>query len=147
MSEEIILLWDFNTDLLKPNKSWLQKLENYNLYQLISTLTRVTATSKTLIDHIYVSNKFHVIETCVPVFSCSDHFPVCLTLLKKGMKSPRQRIEVVFPNLMMTFFFLVGQIPPFRIYTTSVSKMPLYSIGMRPSSVSKTRMLSLKPYR
>ena len=37
MSEEIILLWDFNTDLLKPNKSWLQKLENYNLYQLIST--------------------------------------------------------------------------------------------------------------
>ena len=55
-SKEIILLGDFNMDLLQPYESWLQTLENYRLYQLISTPTRVTATSKTLIDHIYVSN-------------------------------------------------------------------------------------------
>ena len=51
-SKEIILLGDFNIDLLKPNESWLQTLEKYHLYQLISTPSRVTAISKTLIDYI-----------------------------------------------------------------------------------------------
>ena len=53
-------------------------LENNHLYQLISSPTKITATSKMLIDHIYVSNKSNGIETCDPVFGCSDHFPVCL---------------------------------------------------------------------
>ena len=30
--KEVVLLGDFNTDLLKPNETWLQKLQNYNLY-------------------------------------------------------------------------------------------------------------------
>ena len=51
-SKEIILLGDFNIDLLKPSKSWTDKTETYNLHQLIATPTLVTATSKTLIDHI-----------------------------------------------------------------------------------------------
>ena len=51
-SKEIILLENFNTDLLKPNESWLQTLEKYHLYQLISTPSMVTTISKTLIDHI-----------------------------------------------------------------------------------------------
>ena len=95
-SKEIILLGDFNTDLLKPNKSRLQTLEKFHLYQLISTLTRVTATSKTLIDHINVANKLNIIETCVPVFGCSGHVPVCLTLLKKGVKRPQDNNVSLF---------------------------------------------------
>ena len=81
-SKEIILHGYFNTDLHKQNKSWLQMLENNHLYQLISTPTKITATSKMLIDHIYVSNKSNGIETCDPVFGCSDHFPICLLLRK-----------------------------------------------------------------
>ena len=67
-SKEIILLGDFNMDLLQPYESWLQTLENYRLYQLISTPTRVTATSKTLIDHIYVSN--NEVHCCRNMCSC-----------------------------------------------------------------------------
>ena len=83
-SREIILLGDFKMDLLTPNQSWIGKLENYHLHQIIPTPCRVTATSKTLIDHTYVSNTRNIIETCLPVFGCSDHFPICVTWSKQG---------------------------------------------------------------
>ena len=86
---EIILLGDFNIDLLKPQIQWQKTLDSLNLYQLIKSPTRVTANSKTLIDHIYVSEPKHVLESCCPVSACSDHFPVCLTWSRKRMKVPK----------------------------------------------------------
>ena len=88
-SKEIILLGDFNIDLLKTNNQWTQMINSYNLHQLIQSPTRVTPNSQTIIDHIYVSNKNNVIETCVPVFNSSDHYPVCVTWSKKGIKIPK----------------------------------------------------------
>lgn len=88
-SKEYILLGDFNIDLLKPNKAWIDRTQLNNLEQLINTPTRVRANSKTLIDHIYVTNRKHIIEVCVPVYGCSDHYPVCLTWCKKGTKIPK----------------------------------------------------------
>jgi hypothetical protein len=88
-SKEYLLLGDFNIDLLKPNKGWQTKYELCNLEQLITIPTRVTATSETLIDHVYVSNKNNIVEVCVPVYGCSDHYPVCVTWNKKGVKIPK----------------------------------------------------------
>lgn len=88
-SKETVILGDFNIDLLKPHKPWSDKIDLLYLSQLIQTPTRVTSTSKTLIDHIYVSEKRNILETCVPVFGCSDHYPVCLTWSRKGIKIPK----------------------------------------------------------
>ena len=88
-SRETIILGDFNIDLLKPNKRWIQTYELNNLHQMIQLPTRVTPTSKTLIDHIYVSNKSNIVETCVPDCGSSDHIPVCITWSKKGVKIPK----------------------------------------------------------
>lgn len=88
-SKDYFILGDFNIDLLKSNKTWTDRVQLCNLEQLITIPTRVTATSSTLIDHIYVSNKAHIIEVCVPVYGCSDHFPVCMTWKKKGVKIPK----------------------------------------------------------
>jgi exonuclease III len=87
--KEIILLGDFNIDLLKTTNQWTTLTNSFNLHQLIKTPTRVTATSQTLIDHIYVSNKNNVIETCVPISAISDHYPICITWSKKGAKIPK----------------------------------------------------------
>ena len=46
----------------------------------------MTQNSKTLVDHIYVSENRNVIETCVPNSNISNHYPVCLTWIKKGAK-------------------------------------------------------------
>ena len=88
-SKEIILLGDFNIDLSKANNQWTQTINYFNLYQLIESPTRITSSSQTIIDHIYVSNKNHILEACVPFYNCSDHFPVCLTWSKKGIKIPK----------------------------------------------------------
>ena len=88
-SKETIILGDFNIDLLKPNKNWIQTYENHNLQQIIHLPTRVTPTSKTLIDHIYVSDINHITETNVPACGCSDHFPICITWSKKDVKLPK----------------------------------------------------------
>lgn len=87
--KEIILMGDFNIDLLRPHKKWNQTYDLHNLHQLIDKPTRVTPTSKTLIDHIYVTDKQNIIEACVPIFGCSDHFPVCVTWSRKGVKIPK----------------------------------------------------------
>ena len=54
-SNEIILMGDFNLNLLgKPNQRWLDCINTYQLEQVIIEPTRVTATTQTLIDHIYM---------------------------------------------------------------------------------------------
>ena len=53
-SKAIILLGDFNIDLLKPNKHWVQAYEMCNLHQIIQLPTRVTSSSKTLINYLFI---------------------------------------------------------------------------------------------
>ena len=48
--------------------------------QCVQSPTRVTSTTSTLIDHIYVSNPDRLIRTHVPMTSMSDRSPVCCTL-------------------------------------------------------------------
>ena len=88
-ASEVILLGDFNIDLLKPQTSWLDITSSYNLVQLVNSPTRITASSKTIIDHIYSTHEQNICELCVPIFGCSDHLPICLTWSKKGTKIPK----------------------------------------------------------
>ena len=87
-AKEILLLGDLNIDLLRQNAPWINLINMYHLRQVITRPTRVTANSESLIDHIYVSDMNNVIEHCVPVSACSDHYPVCLTWSRKGAKIP-----------------------------------------------------------
>ena len=88
-SKEIILMGDFNIDLSKTNKPWTDVFSLFNLSQTVSSPTRVTPSSKTLIDHIYSTDIAHILETCVPVIGVSDHYPICCTWSKKGVKIPK----------------------------------------------------------
>ena len=109
-SREIILMGDFNIDLLKPSKRWIHTYESFHLTQLIKIPTRQTATSKTLIDHVYVSNKHNIVESCVPMYGISDHFPTCVTWSKKGVKVPRNSHKTInyrcFSNFNADIFLL-----------------------------------------
>ena len=61
----------------------------FNLSQTLSSPTRVTPSSKTLIDHIYSTDIAHILETCVPVIGVSDHYPICCTWSNKCVKIPK----------------------------------------------------------
>ena len=42
--------------MFKPNPAWVSFLSLFNLHQCVQSPTRVTSTTSTLIDYIYVSN-------------------------------------------------------------------------------------------
>ena len=52
--DEILLLGDFNIDMFKPNPAWISTLSLFNLRQCVQSPTRVTSTTSTLIDRIYM---------------------------------------------------------------------------------------------
>jgi hypothetical protein len=58
-NSDSVLTGDFSMNILppcKPSQKWLSILETYNIKQIVNEPTRVTKESKTLIDHIYITN-------------------------------------------------------------------------------------------
>ena len=77
---EIFIFGDFNMNLLQNNDHNIQDLINlmysYSLFPLITLATRVTATSATLIDHIWSTNVENIVSNYVIKTDISDHFPI-----------------------------------------------------------------------
>ena len=77
---EIILMGDFSLDFnMNLNKKWCNLIELFDLSLLVTQPTRVTESSSTIIDHIYTTHPENIIESFVPSYSISDHFPICFT--------------------------------------------------------------------
>ncbi len=76
----MIIIGDINLYFLKKHpipSRWFEIMDTFNLHQLITEPTRITKTTKSCIDHIYVSNVEHICAPKVPYIGISDHFPVC----------------------------------------------------------------------
>ena len=74
----LVITGDFNIDLLRPEqpqvKQYIDMLESLNLHQHVEQPTRITANSKTLIDHIISNIPSRVTHTGVlPCPTISDH--------------------------------------------------------------------------
>ena len=86
----VLLLGDFNIDLLKPHLAWESTFSILGLNQLITQPARVTCSTNTLIDHIYTNNPNLVHSISVPNIAISDHFPVLCTWSIKLPRRPPQ---------------------------------------------------------
>jgi hypothetical protein len=76
-----IITGDFNANIMHSNNANIDNLTNsYNLTQLIENPTRITPTSATLIDLIFVSHMYTVKCSGVLDPSCSDHCPVFVAI-------------------------------------------------------------------
>ena len=92
LGKEILLLGDFNIDLLNVSHSnWQNITRSYNLSQCTTLPTRITHSSRTLIDHIYSSNPSSLIEICIPCICVSDQYATCVIWSKKNFKIPRRQ--------------------------------------------------------
>ena len=86
--KEVILIGDFNKNLLVNNQEaskWLETFNTYGLSQLVREPTRVTKTTNTLLDHFYTTNPEHIKTIMVPKIGLSDHFPICITRKHKAI--------------------------------------------------------------
>ena len=75
----IVLLGDFNIDLLKPQPTCSSATALFALRQQIRRATGITQTSATLLDHIYTNNEQMLSKVRVSDISVSDHCPVICT--------------------------------------------------------------------
>jgi hypothetical protein len=79
LDNECIILGDFNIDVNNnDNNEWLNTVRDNGFSQLIDTFTRVTETSATTLDHIYVNKSNNISGSGILQFSLSDHQPIYL---------------------------------------------------------------------
>ena len=83
----------------------LNILDSCNLTQIISGFTRISSTSKTLIDHAYVNNNKENIHTVVPNYGISDHYPICITqkYSKNKERTRRKQDRLLFYGNLNNF--------------------------------------------
>ena len=65
--------------LISMNTKWKNLIQLFDLPQLVTSPTRVSQSSSTIIDHVYTSNPENITEAFVPYYAISDNFPVCLS--------------------------------------------------------------------
>ena len=86
-SVELVLLGDFNVNFLEVNKTAKRKLMRmanlHDLEQVISQPTRITASSKTLIDLLLTNSCRRVVDSGVINLTISDH-SLIFCVLKSG---------------------------------------------------------------
>ena len=104
IEREIILCMDHNLEILKchlhePTKQFHDRLFELGLFPTITRPTRITQTTATLIDNIFVSGKLHqVFDSCILLHDISDHLP-SLTLLKQTKMLNKEPLEFISRNL------------------------------------------------
>ena len=76
---EIVIMGDFNINYLKPNLMGCKQIKelcrDFNLVQLINAPTRITSTTRTLVDMI-ITNMNFIKESGVYDYVISDHLPI-----------------------------------------------------------------------
>ena len=86
------LMGDVNRDLLnkQTKQAWSDYKEPFGLVQMVSEATRVTPSSRTLIDHIYTKCTENINSVNVPKIGLSAHFPIFFTR-KMHVQPPRRK--------------------------------------------------------
>ena len=96
---------DHNYDLLKSNEhkkteEFLDPLINRDLFPTITHPTRITNSSATLIDNIFVSTNLHKnFDSAILINDMSDHMPVLTLLRQTKLKNSR---PLIFESRNMT---------------------------------------------
>ena len=125
--QNTILLGDFNANMLNPESLEVKALNNFitepfDLKQLIKTPTRITETSKTLIDLIFVGHDENVLfsgATDAP--GISDHH---FTYLAYNIKK-----EKVKPQIIKTRVFKNFDFEGFRNYAENINWESIFYVG------------------
>ena len=102
--KEVIIGMDHNLDLLKSStnrhtQQFIEEMTEKILLPTITQPTRITNSSATLIDNIFVSEKLHrFYESVILLDDMSDHLPM-LTLLKQTKLLDKEPLEFESQNL------------------------------------------------
>ena len=98
---DTLILGDFNFCWLKIKnnvnvmKSFTQLMNIFNLNQIIDKATRVTESSETLLDHIYVNNNENICQSGVIELGISDHYMTyCTRKVTRGQIGKHNKVKI-----------------------------------------------------
>lgn len=93
--DDVYILGDFNLDVSKTCnlRKVLNLANNSHMKQLITDYTRITETSKTILDLIFVSNPDHVISSGVHSLGLSDHSLTYVVRKLKQINLPPKKVR------------------------------------------------------
>ena len=93
--DDVVIVGDFNLDLCKTsNNTKVNKLASHcNMKQLISDYTRITETTKTILDLAFVTNPNRISDSGVHSCGLSDHSLIYLVRKNKKVKIPSKTIK------------------------------------------------------
>ena len=125
LNKEILLLGDLNIDFFQPCPKWSNIINAFNLHQCVHSATRTpnsSASSSTLIDHLYSSNPSSIFEICVPKISVSDHNAIFAVWNKKGFKISKNHHSVItfrsYKHFNLSSYYADLSVAPFsNIYS------------------------------
>lgn len=89
-----VLMGDFNADMTRDNtasaKNLIDLSHRYQLRQLITTPTRITINTQSLLDHIYTNIAPQMTESGVIKYGISDHDLIYIIIKKKTTSRPKK---------------------------------------------------------
>ncbi len=101
-NKNCILLGDLNIDLSRDDtakNNFINKLHSFSFYPTINTYTRVTHSTKSIIDNIVTNIHNTSLESGVVLSEISDHFPIVLFLdLTSRSSLPHHKIKAKVIN-------------------------------------------------
>ena len=89
----VLILGDFNIDMLKPHSCWDSTLSLFGFAQIITSPIRTTSTSTSLIDHSYTNNPSAVVTTDVSDLSIIIIVTITLISCTRSIKLPKPESE------------------------------------------------------
>jgi hypothetical protein len=100
-NKSCVIMGDMNIDLLKfgshrKTSDYLDNLFSYGYLPLITRPTRVSKSSATLIDHIYINDLTSIGHAGIIITDVADHFGTFYLThgKKKGLHNPESKIRI-----------------------------------------------------
>jgi len=92
-----LLAGDFNLNLINqdkhaPTAEFFNNLTSYSFLPVIHNPTRVTDTSATLLDNIFINTTLYKMSSAVVYSSISDHLPIALRIETSLIKNTFQKL-------------------------------------------------------
>ena len=101
---KVMIMGDINIDLA----SQTNYVSDYNLllqsnffFSLITKPTRVTYSSKTIIDHVLTNDTDSILTPGILTYSISDHYPIFCTISNPTFKTTKKNMTYSFRNIAL----------------------------------------------
>ena len=112
-NKKCIIMGDININLIEKSRhtvDYLLMLQSSSFFSVLNKPTRITTTSKTLIDHILANDVNLTVKPCIIIHKIADHLPIACVISDEQFKNVGLQVKKIMykrdiKNLNVETFF------------------------------------------